>query len=1367
MPCWNTTRIAAPWLGLACCLLTANVQAQVSPPGGEDLYRQTADDAHRKSASCVKCHTGVHDMHAKPTVKLGCIDCHGGDANCDNKEGAHVRPKFPEMWPTSANPVRSYTLLNHESPEFVRFVNPGDLRVAHISCGSCHPQEVLQVRKSMMTHGCMLWGAALYNNGAVPHKASRYGESYTMHGTPQRMQNVWKPEEVPQIARDLREKAMVLYLDPLPRFEISQPGNILRVFEQGGRFRPEVGIPELGEEPGRPRTRLSTRGLGTENRTDPVFIGLQKTRLLDPTLNFLGTNDHSGDYRSSGCSGCHVVYANDRSPVHSGPYARFGKSAFAAPEPDLNGPNQFVTNVDPTIPKDERGHPIAHRFTTAVATSQCIVCHIHPGTNVLNTYIGFMWWDNESDGELMYPREQKNPTSEELAQSQMSNPDETAARGNWSDPNFLERVAELNQIARHNQFADFNGHGWVFRAVFKKDRQGRLLDPFGKPVENLTTEKLRAAVVQPEEQYVPPIITPEPQQVWPDPARQQTLASSKSCADMPVHLMDIHQEKGMHCVDCHFVQDAHGNTKLYGEVRAAIEITCIDCHGPADKTVMQRLHEGKGMRTSGPAAEPASAKNPRGGRDLMALRTPDGRPRFEVRPVTRPDGRRELALIQRAMVEAGREWEVKQTADTTNPTSYNYNQKSHMAKTVRWSELDGKLTWGGVVQELVDANGKKVEVVDQKPCAHQSGNMSCMTCHSSWNPSCFGCHLPQKANKKAPALHNEGDVSRNLVAYNFQTLRDDVYMLARDGLATGNKINPARSSCAIHVTSYNGNRESIYHQQQTISGSGMSGIAFSTNVPHTVRGAHPNLRGVVPAGASETKMCTDCHVSVNNDNNAIMAQLLMQGTNYTNFMGRYCWIAAGEHGLEAAVVTEQNEPQAVIGSSLHRIAFPDHFKKHVEHDLELEHAHEHPGLDVLEQLRRPMRKPEVLMVQPRGEYLYAACGPDGFRAFDIAFIDDKAFSERITTAPVSPLGQRLHVPTKYATAIAAPSTLAPDPTRVQPPENHEQPVHPLYAYIYVTDKYEGLILVGAGTLLDGNPLNNFLERAVTFNPDGILCGARNITIVGHYAYICCDAGLVVVTLEDPKTPKVTAVIGHETLEHPVAVQVQFRYAFVCDEHKGLHIFDVTNLHTPVHKGLLHMEECKNVYVARTYAYVAAGKHGLHVVDVTRPEQPVLDQVFDAGGCLNEVHDVKLGITYTSEFAYLADGQNGLRVVQLTSPDTPGNAGFSPRPTPQLVATYKLPKGGHALAIGEALDRDRAVDESGSQIAVFGRVGARPLNWEEQTRMHRRLGPLHPTRAGEVWQVSDDPLDTRIYNFPPALGQVRMAMPLLGPWPQRR
>ena len=81
-----------------------------------------------------------------------------------------------------------------------------------------------------------------------------------------------------------------------------------------------------------------------------------------------------------------------------------------------------------------------------------------------------MWWDQETDGELMYPKKERKLTAEEYSQSQNSDPNETAARGLWANPEFLNKVAELNPKLEHTQFADFNGHGWVFRAVFKKDR---------------------------------------------------------------------------------------------------------------------------------------------------------------------------------------------------------------------------------------------------------------------------------------------------------------------------------------------------------------------------------------------------------------------------------------------------------------------------------------------------------------------------------------------------------------------------------------------------------------------------------------------------------------------------------------------------------------------------------------------------------------------------------------------------------------------------------------------------------------------------------------------------------------------------------
>jgi hypothetical protein len=544
-----------------------------------------------------------------------------------------------------------------------------------------------------------------------------------------------------------------------------------------------------------------------------------------------------------------------------------------------------------------------------------------------------------------------------------------------------------------------------------------------------------------------------------------------------------------------------------------------------------------------------------------------------------------------------------------------------------------------------------------------------------------------QANRKMPNRHNEGGNTRNFTQYNFQVLRDDVFMLGRDGTVTGKRVAPVRSSSAVLVSSQNQNREWIYSQQQTTSGEGFAGQAFNTHIPHTVR-------------SRETKQCSDCHVSAKNDNNAWLAQLLLQGTNFVNFMGRYVYVAA-DHALEIVVATEQTEPQAVIGSTLQQIAYPSNYEKFVRGGRELKTFYEHVG------------NPRVLQVQLRGEYAYVAAGEGGLRVYDVAQIDHKGFSERIVTAPVSRFGQKFWVKTKYATAVAAPSTLAVDPARTRRPENEEQPIHPLYAYLYVADKYEGLILVNAATLLDGDPLNNYLKRArPAFNPDGVLANANNIAIAGVYAYVTTDNALVVISINDPLNPRIERTIP---FKHPKAIAIQFRYGFVVDD-EGLKVINLAEMRA-VENAFVPLEEAHDVYVARTYAYVANGKHGLAIVDVEQPEHPRLDLRYNADGQLDDVHQVKIAMTNASLFAYVADGKNGLRVLQLTSPETmPEYAGFSPRPRPVLIATFKTK--GEALAISKGLDRDRAVDESGNQVSVFGRRGARPFTFEEMLRLLR-------------------------------------------------
>src|SRR5262249_39514458 len=155
-----------------------------------------------------------------------------------------------------------------------------------------------------------------------------------------------------------------------------------------------------------------------------------------------------------------------------------------------------------------------------------------------------------------------------------------------------------------------------------------------------------------------------------------------------------------------------------------------------------------------------------------------------------------------------------------------------------------------------------------------------------------------------------------------------------------------------------------------------------------------------------------CHLSKDGDNNAWMAQVLLQGTNFVNFLGRYAYVGEGRHGFEAVAVTEHDEPQAVIGSYLQKLAYPENFARHQKH-RELTEAYEH-GCN-------------VLSLQLRGEYLYTAKGRDGIEVYDVANIDNKGIAERMVSAPVSPLGQRLYVKTRDARWIASPTTLGVDP----------------------------------------------------------------------------------------------------------------------------------------------------------------------------------------------------------------------------------------------------------------------------------------------------------------------------------------------------
>jgi hypothetical protein len=1381
---------------------------------------QTHREAAAKSgvareSGCVSCHfeSDAHTMHRSPAVVLGCTDCHGGNPTITGnpalahddpqyvqaRDRAHVLPRLPGRWhwPSSANAERTYTLLNQEAPEFVRFINPSDYRVVRESCGACHIEVIEAAERSLMSTGAMLFGGAAYNNGILPYKNYVIGEAYTRAGENAAIQSPTGPDG--QLTAEQRARGVLGALYPLPTWHVIPPGDVFRVFERGGRnintqFA-EIGLPNPSgsiqrlEEPGRPDIRQSNRGPGTGLRVAIPALNIHKTRLNDPYMWFMGTNEQPGDYRHSGCAGCHVVYANDRQPQHSSVYAQHGRDG------------QSVT-VDPTIssmnrtgqaageghdagaaagegeahkapegreaPADanhaslaESGHPLRHVFTRAIPTSQCMVCHMHQPNIFLNSYLGYTMWDYEADADLMWPgpenrlparnaqeeqafRHQRYPTSAQIAEVLDRNPEGAAPRGLWADVDFVREVYDrVNPLARMNQFADYHGHGWNFRGVFRRDREGNLLDAQSQPID-VTDGNGRLASA--EEIQNREVFRRQGEPEFPEFGNNNGRA---------VHMMDIHAEVGLQCADCHFAQDAHGNGFIYGEVASAVEIGCKDCHGTS--------REYANLRTSNPAAPP-------NGTNLELLRNEDGRRRFEwmdcedARANERTlftlncgDNRR--VLVQRSITDPDVSWVVSQVHDSVDnalpPCAADGDQRQQRVTGPCFNVLSAR---SKLMSRLVPG-GRPFQFgpgVADAQLAHPTDEMACFTCHLSWTTSCAGCHLPIEANFRTSMHHFEGTETRNFATYNPQVARDEMFQLGRHQSTKDNIIAPIRSTSALILSSTNLNRERIYVQQPPISASGYSSQAFAPHFPHTVR-------------RTETKTCSDCHVSEANDNNAIMAQLLLHGTNFVNFVGMHSWTGL-QGGFQATRVTEWDEPQAVIGSYLHRFAYPDYYRLHVDQNhRELINWTRGARFDrnlsgethAREQFANITQGTSgaVRCLQMRGEYMFVAEGRAGFQVYDIASIGNKGISERVITAPFSPLGQNTRVPSRNATcmALATNQPIAPDRNERMAQtvranadgstvslleENQEQRFHPIYKYAVVTDAEEGLILVDIQTMADGEARNNFLERArlengaTAWNENGILTGARHVTLAGSFAYITTPTQIVVVDLDNPLAPRVRAALP---LNDGRASAIQFRYLWVTDA-DGLKLFDVTDMAAPraVPGATVPLQNAQRIYLARTYAYVAAKSQGLAIINITRPEAPqpglANGQMFYTGGdgqILNDVEDVIVGSTNASLFAYVADGRNGLRVLQLTSPEAQPNLyGFSPRPVPQLIAWARTPS--PALALSKGLERDRGVDETGHQMAVFGRLGSRPFNRAEQERLFVAPG----TRR--VYQVSDTP-----------------------------
>ena len=242
----------------------------------------------------------------------------------------------------------------------------------------------------------------------------------------------------------------------------------------------------------------------------------------------------------------------------------------------------------------------------------------------------------------------------------------------------------------------------------------------------------------------------------------------------------------------------------------------------------------------------------------------------------------------------------------------------------------------------------------------------------------------------------------------------------------------------------------------------------------------------------------------------------------------------------------------------------------------------------------------------RGEYMFVAEGRGGFRVYDVATIANKGFSERIVTAPFSPLGHDTHVASPNATCMALPTNQPiaptatsdgaddgrPNGTAISLLRNQEQPFHPIYNYAVVTDAEEGLILVNVDTLADGEPRNNFLQ------PRGDLERERRAQRrAAHHP------GRPLSPISPPTRgpgggrPRRSAPAAPRRrpcrCTDARASALQFRYLWVTDAEgaEAVRRHPTSADRCRCRRRTVPLADARRIYVARTYAYVAAKSAG--------------------------------------------------------------------------------------------------------------------------------------------------------------------------------
>jgi hypothetical protein len=338
-----------------------------------------------KAESCMTCHNGSsHDDYAGPGLEnphpfpgaatLTCTECHGGDGSGGTELASHVPPPpeigddeqmrtdprayFNRLTLAGIDKFPDYVVNGrmYSAIDFLQFINPGDLRVVTKgrSCGKCHGLHSESVARSPLATEMGILSSSLFTLGidvTVNESSGLYGNTASDRS--------FRAVDDLAFPGGNGIVGAVARLEEFPVFSTFGNTGALDIFRNQAYNVFDLPAGQRADNSVLPNSHLAN-----------LFHEQVAFTCGDCHLGSAGANNRYGDFRSSGCTACHMSYSQDGRSGTDDP--RIDKLEPANPD-QIRAPERshikrhMIASVAKTLPSGE--------FVQGIDDHTCAGCH--------------------------------------------------------------------------------------------------------------------------------------------------------------------------------------------------------------------------------------------------------------------------------------------------------------------------------------------------------------------------------------------------------------------------------------------------------------------------------------------------------------------------------------------------------------------------------------------------------------------------------------------------------------------------------------------------------------------------------------------------------------------------------------------------------------------------------------------------------------------------------------------------------------------------------------------------------------------------------------------------------------------------------